>query len=146
MEHRMKAIVCTALAVGMAITCVTTASALPPLPKYLEEHYGANPEYAKFVETFKALEMEHKCDACHKPGVDKKARGHALNDFGQAMHKHLNNRQFNAADKQGKDNSEEAAKAKKIVAEALGKAEGEMNAAGKTFAELMKAGQLPGKN
>lgn len=142
----MKTIVGGALAFGMAITCAVTAHALPPLPKYVEEHYSASPEYAKFVETFKSLEMEHKCDACHKPGVDKKARGHALNDFGQAMHKHLNNRQFNSADKLAKDNAEEAAKAKKIVADALAKAEAEMNAAGKTFAELIKSGQLPGKN
>jgi hypothetical protein len=131
---------------GMAIGAGMTALALPPLPIYVEEHYRASPQYAKFAEKYQGLEMDNKCDACHKPGADKKAKGHALNDFGEAVHKHFNHRQFNAADKLGKNNAEEAAKAKKIIGEALQKAEAEKNAAGATYAELLKAGQMPGKN
>src|SRR5690349_19026006 len=90
---------------GMALTI--TAKALPPLPKYLEEHYGSSPEYAKFAAHYKSLDMEHQCDACHKPGIDKKVKGHGLNDFGQTVAKNFKHRDFNKADKLGKDNAEE---------------------------------------
>jgi len=116
----------------LLMTLAITARALPPLPKYVEEHYQASPEYARFVEKFKSLDMEHQCDACHKPGVDRKVKGHGLNDFGQTVAKNFKHRDFNKADKLGKDNAEEAAKAKKLIAEALSKAEAEKNATGKT--------------
>ena len=92
------------LIVGVALT----ASALPPLPKYIEEEYAASPSHAKYLAMYKALEGEHKCDSCHKPGVDKKTKGHALNDYGQAVAKNFKHRDFNKADKLGKDNAEEA--------------------------------------
>jgi len=130
----------------LLMTLEVTARALPPLPKYVEEHYQGSPAYTKFVEKFKSLDMEHQCDACHKPGVDRKVKGHGLNDFGQTVAKNFKHRDFNKADKLGKDNAEEAAKAKKLIAEALSKAEAEKNAAGKTFGELLKAGQMPGTN
>jgi len=130
----------------LAIAFVISASALPQLPPYIEEHYSKSPAHAKYVQMYKQLEGEHKCDACHKPDMDKKAKGHALNDYGEAVHKHFKHRDFNKADKLGKDNAEEAAKARKIISEALEKADAEKNAAGQTFGELIKAGQLPGKN
>jgi hypothetical protein len=139
---------CFRISVAFVIltSIVMSASALPPLPKYIEEHYAASPEHAKYLEMYKGLEMEHKCDACHKPGVDKKAKGHALNDYGQTVAKHFKHRDFNKADKMGKDNPAEAAKAKQLIADALTKADAEKNADGKTFGELIKAGKLPGKN
>src|SRR5947209_5912388 len=97
----------------LGIALALTAKALPPLPKYVEEHYGSSPAYAKFVEHYKGLDMEQQCDACHKPGIDKKVKGHGLNDFGQAVARNFKHRDFNKADKLGKDNTEEAAKAKK---------------------------------
>jgi hypothetical protein len=130
------------LMVGFALT----ASALPPLPKYIEEQYTASPAHAKYLEMYKSLEAEHKCDSCHKPGIDKKVKGHALNDYGEAVHKHFKHRDFNKADKLGKDNAEELAKARKILAEALEKADAEKNADGEAFGDLIKAGQLPSKN
>ena len=139
----MKRILFWGLAVAMAAGFLSTSHALPPLPTYVTEHYSASPEYAKFVAAFQALES--KCDACHKPGADKKAKGHGLNDFGDAVHKHLKHRDFNAAHKL-KEQPEELAKAKKLVDDALSKAEGEKNAAGQAFGELIKAGQLPGRN
>jgi len=142
----MKTIVRGVVVFGITALFVLTASALPPLPKYVEEHYSASPQHARYVEMYKGLELEHKCDACHRPDADKKAKGHALNDYGQAVAKHFKHRDFNKADKLGKDNAEEAAKARKLIADALAKAEEEKNTAGKTFGELIKAGQLPGKN
>jgi hypothetical protein len=120
------------------------ALALPPLPKYVEQHYSASPEYAKFVETFKALKS--KCDACHKPGADKKAKGHGLNDFGKAVHDNFQHKDFSAAAKIAADNPEAAKKALELAAAALTAAEAEKNAAGKTYGEAIKAGTLPGTN
>ena len=102
------------------------------------------PNYAKFVETFKALES--KCDTCHKPGADKKAKGHGLNDFGEAIHKSFKHRDFTAAHKLAKDNPAEAAKALQIIVDALNKAEAQKNADGQIYGDLLKAGKLPGKN
>jgi len=119
------------------------AEALPPLPKYVQEHYGASPEYAKFAETFAGLKL--KCDTCHKPGAEKKAKGHGLNDFGMAVHDNFKHREFLAADK-AKSDPAEAAKAKKLIADALVAAEALKNADGKVYGELMKMGKLPGKN
>ncbi|HEY2414204.1 MAG TPA: hypothetical protein VGI40_18315 [Pirellulaceae bacterium] len=142
----MKRLVFSALFVFGIGLWVLTASALPPIPKYIEEEYAASSAHAKYLAMYKSLEGEHKCDACHKPGVDKKTKGHALNDYGQAVAKNFKHRDFNKADKLGKDNPEGAAKAKKLLAEALEKADAEKNADGKTFGELIRAGQLPGKN
>lgn len=142
----MKTLIRGGIVVVVMAVLVVTASALPPLPKYIEEHYSASPQHAKFLEMYKGLEMEHKCDACHKPDADKKAKGHALNDFGQAVARNFKHRDFNKADKLGKDSADEVAKAKKLIAEALTKAEEEKNTAGQAFGELIKAGKLPGKN
>src|SRR5215475_13493586 len=103
----MKTIVRGVVVFGITALFVLTASALPPLPKYVEEHYSASPQHARYVEMYKGLELEHKCDACHRPDADKKAKGHALNDYGQAVAKHFKHRDFNKADKLGKDNAEE---------------------------------------
>jgi len=120
------------------------AFALPPLPKYVEQHYSADPEYAKFAETFKSLKM--KCNTCHKPGADKKAKGHGLNDFGKAVHDHFKHKDFSAAAKIAADDPEAAKQALALASAALKAAEGEKNAAGKTYGELIKAGTLPGTN
>jgi hypothetical protein len=125
----------------MLLAAAAPAFALPPIPPYVAAHYSGN---AKFGEAFSGLKM--KCDLCHTPGADKKAKGHGLNDFGQAVHDHLKHKDFLAAHKLAADNPEEAAKAKKLIADALTAAEAEKSAAGQTFGELIQAGKLPGKN
>jgi hypothetical protein len=132
------------LAAGLAMASWGTVHALPPVPAYVEKHYSASPEYSKFVEAFKALES--KCDTCHKPGADKKARGHGLNDFGEAIHKNFKHRDFTAAHKLAKDNPAEATKALQIIVDALNKAQTQKNADGQVYGDLLKAGKLPGKN
>jgi hypothetical protein len=138
--------ICARLAVASALVVLVAAPALalPPLPPYVARHYEAQSEYAKFAAAFKGQAM--KCNACHKPGADKKAKGHGLNDFGEAVHKHLKHKEFLTANKAKAANPAEEAKAVQLVADALKAAEAEKNAEGKTFGELMKAGQLPGKN
>jgi hypothetical protein len=132
------------LFVGLTFLSVSSAAlALPPLPPYIADHYKTQPEFDKFAAAFAAQKM--KCDTCHKPGADKKAKGHGLNDFGEAVHKHLKHKDFLAANKEKAD-PVQAAAAMKFVADALKAAEAEKNADGKIYGELMKAGMLPGKN
>ena len=130
---------------GICVVAIT-AVALPPLPPYVEEHYAGSPEHAKYVAMYRSLEGEHKCDACHKPGVDKKTKGHGLNDYGQVVHKYFKHRDFNKADKLGQDSAEEKAKARQLLADALMKAAQEKNGDGVSYGDLIKAGKLPGKN
>jgi len=140
MTHTAR-LVCT---LSLILSLTRIAAALPPIPPYVAAHYKAQPEYAKFEAAFSGQKM--KCDTCHKPGADKKAKGHGLNDFGEAVHKHLKHKEFLAANKVKADDPAEAAKAIKLIADALKAAEAEKNTDGKTYGELMKAGQLPGKN
>jgi hypothetical protein len=135
---------CLVFASICAITI--TAVALPPLPPYIEDYYAASPEHVKYVAMYRTLEGEQKCDSCHTPGVDKKMKGHGLNDYGQAVHKHFKHRDFNKADKLGQDNAEEKAKARQLLADALSKAAQEKNSEGIAYGEIIKAGKLPGKN
>jgi hypothetical protein len=139
----MTSIVRRALALFLAVSLCTTALALPPLPAYVGDYYKADPEYAKFAAVFAGTKT--KCDTCHTPGADKKAKGHGLNDFGKAVHDNFKHKDFLAANK-AKADPAEATKAKKLVADALTAAAALKNADGKTYGELLKAGQMPGKN
>jgi hypothetical protein len=131
------------MAAAIVLSLAASAWALPPVPAYVGAYYKEKPEYAKFAAAYTA--QKTKCDTCHTPGADKKMKGHGLNDFGKAVHDHFKHRDFTAADK-AKAEPAEAAKAKELIVAALVAAEAEKNADGKTFGELMKAGQLPGKN
>lgn len=96
------------------------------------EHASARPQYKKpFEAAYPDLVKKHgtngklSCAVCH-PVKDKKKR----NDYGVALTKAL-----------GKKSEKDAAKIKA----ALKKVESEKNADGKTYGELIKAGELPGK-
>lgn len=96
------------------------------------ENASARPQYKKpFEAAYPDLVKKHgkdgkslSCAVCH-PVKDKKKR----NDYGVALTKAL-----------GKKNEKDKDKIK----EALKKAEKEKNKAGKTYGELIKAGELPG--
>lgn len=124
-----------------AVLALTASSAwaLPPIPKYLKESLADKPEYKDYLEAVNA--NKDKCVSCHKPGVKKTEKGHGLNDFGQAFHKHFDDKAFKAADKEKKP--EEALK---LFNEAWGKTIEVKNGDGKSYSEVIKAGQLPGKN
>lgn len=94
-----------------------TASARPQFKKSFETAY---PELAKKHGTDGKL----TCAICH-PVKDKKKR----NDYGVALTKTLGAKNVKDADK---------------IKEALTKAESEKNKDGKTYGELIKAGDLPG--
>lgn len=129
---------------------VSSAQALPPIPDYIKESFGSSDEHKGYLAA--AAAQKSKCASCHIPDQDKKAKGHALNDFGKAVHKHLDDKAFMAADKASKEGADDKAKAEaKAKAKALflaswTKAAAEKNADGKTFGELIKEGKIPGKN
>ena len=138
-------------AVVVVLGVVTSsAQALPPIPDYIKESFGDKPEYKAYLAAADA--QKSKCASCHVPGQDKKAKGHALNDFGKAVHKHLDDKAFMAADKAGKEAADEKgktegkAKAKELFLASWNKAAAEKNAEGKAFGDLIKDGKIPGKN
>ena len=118
---------------------IANVFAFPSMPKYLVDGYKENKDYKPFLDTVEALKM--KCDVCHKPGAEKKARGHGLNDFGKVVHDRFKPKDFQAADKEKK--TEEAMK---IFKDAWEKSILEKNADGKVYGDLIKEGKLPGKN
>ena len=127
--------------VGAVICGFGAASALafPSMPKYLQDGYKGDKDYKPFLDTVEGLKM--KCDVCHKPGAEKKARGHGLNDFGKVYHDRFKPKDFKAADMEKK--TEEAMK---IFKAAWEKSLTEKNADGKVYGDLIKEGKLPGKN
>lgn len=77
---------------------------------------------------------ENTCFVCHF-GSSKKNR----NEYGKALSVYLKKEDFTS-----EKVSADADKAKKTVLEAFMKVEAEKSAAGKTFGDLIKAGELPG--
>lgn len=87
-------------------------------PKFLPAFKEAYPALVAQADTV-------KCNVCHFG--DKKTN---RNDYGMAVGKAIGEKNVMDAEK---------------IKEALKKAEGEKNADGKTFGELIKDGKLPGK-
>jgi hypothetical protein len=77
---------------------------------------------------------EAKCNVCHF-GTKKTDR----NDFGKAMNKYIDKDAFNKL-------KEDKSKLDKKIEEAIKAALKEKSPGGKTFGELIDAGQLPAKN
>lgn len=133
------------LATFLLALAATSAYALPPIPGLAAEAFKDSANYPEaFVKEFSG--MKSKCDLCHKPGADKKAKGHGLNDYGHAVHDSLSFKEFKALAPKAKEDKEAAAALQKLLSAGLLKAGGMKNEAGQTFAELIKAGKLPGKN
>ena len=103
---------------------VLTSDTASARPKYKTAMNKAYPELAKKHGKNGKL----GCAVCHPAGAEKKKK--ARNNYGVALGKHL-----------GKKNQTDMDK----IAEALKKTEAEKSATeGKTFGDLIKAGELPG--
>ena len=119
-----KVCVCLVLAlIGLGFS-FQSASALPPFNKEWVAKYNT-PEKAAYTEA--------KCNVCHA-GESKKMK----NDYGKAVGKFLTKAKYNEI-------KEDEAAAKKYIAEGLAKAEAEKSGSGKTYGDLLKSGELPGK-
>jgi hypothetical protein len=119
--------------------CATPASAFPHIPGQIKEALKDDTDSKKFLETLDGLKS--KCDVCHKPGADKKARGHGLNDFGKVYHDRFEAKKYKAANEEKKTDE-----AIKMMKAAWDKSLPEKNADGKVYGDLIKEGKLPGKN
>jgi hypothetical protein len=63
------------LALALTFICgigTADAFAFSKLPTYLADGYKDDKAYKPFLETVEGLKS--KCDICHKPGADKKAK------------------------------------------------------------------------
>jgi len=124
----MKKVCVAVLLAGVAVVyCASSASALPPFNKEWTAKYVEGNSNAKFVEAVGTA----KCNVCHK-GTSKKDR----NEYGNAVGKFLTKKKYNEI-------KEDEAAAKKYILEGLEKAAAEKSASGKTFGEMLKAGELP---
>lgn len=135
-QMNLKVVCVVAIASAFA---ALNADAFPSLPKYVADGFKDDKDYKPFLETVEGLKS--KCDLCHKPGADKKARGHGLNDFGKVYHDRFKPKDFKAAEKEMKKDD-----AMKIFKAAWEKSILEKNADGKVYGDLIKDGKLPGKN
>jgi hypothetical protein len=128
-DMRMKKVCVTVVFCLLAVAfCMQTATALPPFQKEWKAKY--TPEGSSNTKLVQAAETA-KCNVCHM-GTSKKDH----NPYGQAVKKYLSKAKYNEI-------KEDADAAKKYIDEGLTKAEGEKNAAGKTYGDVLKAGGIP---
>ncbi|WP_254510476.1 hypothetical protein [Anatilimnocola floriformis] len=117
--------------ISMVLVFVAAAPvlfALPPIDKEWKERYiEKNPPPA-----YKEDAATQKCNVCHEPGGKK-----AKNEYGKAVGKHLKKADIDAL----KGNPPAM---KKLIQDALEKAESEKNEKGEKFGDIMKNGKLPG--
>ena len=118
---------CVFAILGLVAVALNANSGFARLPyrKQFEETY----KDSKIVEAAK----EAKCNVCHY-GKTKKNR----NDYGKALTKYLNADQYKKLYKTDKE------ALNKKIKEALKSVVKVKSTKGKTFGELIKAGQLPG--
>ena len=119
--------------------CATTVHAFPPIPGQIKEAFKDDKDYKPFLDTVEALKS--KCDVCHKPGADKKGKGHGLNDFGKVYHDRFEAKKYKKAQE-----DKQADESLKLFKAAWDKSITEKNADGKVYGDLIKAGMLPSKN
>lgn len=121
-----KVCVCLVLALFGMILSVESVSALPPFNKEWTAKYAEG--NAKLAEAANTA----KCNVCHM-GTSKKDR----NAYGMAVSKYLTKAKYNEI-------KDDEAAAKKYILEGLDKAAADKNPAGKSYGDLLKAGELPG--
>ena len=68
-DMKLRVLACGVVLSGL---CATTVQAFPPLVGQIKEAFKDDKDYQPFLETVEGLKT--KCDVCHKPGADKKAR------------------------------------------------------------------------
>ena len=123
--------VCLMLLLGLlAVGFAVNAQATPVFKKHFDKSYVESSDNKDFVEAAKAA----KCNVCHY-GKSKKNR----NDYGKALSKFLKKDDFKTSRVKAEPDKVEAE-----MKEGFEKAGKEKNADGKTFAELIKDGKLPG--
>ena len=119
------------LACAVLVASASSAWAIPPFNDAFKKLYVK--EGTPLAEKVN----EVKCNVCHE-GKEKKNK----NEFGKAVGKFLKKGDFTGDNKKYDPKSDEGQKALK---EGLEKAVAEKSSGGKTYAELIKEGELPAK-
>ena len=131
----MKKLICCLLFGALAVVMNTNeASATSDINKTFIAKYNVKEPKTDSEKALGALAAKAKCNVCH---VGKKKADR--NEFGQAIAKLVDKDEMKAL-KSAKKTEELT----KMITADLDKVEKEKNKAGKTFGELIKAGQLPG--
>jgi hypothetical protein len=120
------------LACLVLVLSAAPAWAIPPFNDAFKK------AYVKPGSPLEAKVMEVKCNVCHM-GKEKKDK----NEYGKAVSKFLKKADFTGDAK--KYDNVKGDDAQKALAEGLKSAEAEKSSSGKTFGELLKAGELPAK-
>ena len=120
---------------GLVSSLSMPAFAIKQLNDKFKELYAA-PDSKDASEDFKKLVAEAKCNVCHIQGENKKKR----NPYGEAMHEALEEAKFPVKEF-GKKPEAYADQVKEIFKKVIDQKAGKTD---KTFAERMKAGELPG--
>jgi hypothetical protein len=122
--------VCTMFVLGCvaAALVASEASALPPFNKEWLARYKDGNNNAAFVEAVETA----KCNVCHV-GKSKKDK----NEYGKAVAKFLTKKDYEAV-------KADTDAAQKYIIEGLEKSEAEKAPNGKTYGQMIKAGELPG--
>lgn len=115
-----------------ALTVVLTASPAWAVKPFNDAFIR---EYVKKDTPFAAKVEAAKCNLCHVDGKPKKVR----NEFGLAVSKHLKKDDVGTGKKIDPDTDD----GKKAIAAGLAKALTEKRADGKSFGDVIKAGELP---
>ncbi len=125
-----KSFVLVFLGLVAAVIIGRPAQAVPLFKKKFDEKYVKDSSDQKFKDAAK----EANCGICHD-AKDKKLR----NDYGKALSELLKKDQFKAAREKAQPDV-----VKKEIFDAFEKVESKKSEKGKTFGELIKAGELPG--
>jgi hypothetical protein len=120
------------LVCSLLVLSAGTAWAIPPFNDAFKKAYvkDGTPLAEKVAEV--------KCNVCHM-GKEKKDK----NEYGKAVGKFLKKADFTGDAKKYENVKDDDAQ--KALADGLKSAEAEKGAGGKTFGELIKAGELPSK-
>lgn len=121
--------------VGLVSSISMPAFAIKQLNDKFVEIY-ASPDSKDVNDDFKKLVKEAKCNVCHIQGENKKKR----NPFGEAMHEAIEEAKFPTKEF-GKEPAKFADQVKDIFKKVVDQKAGTTD---KTYAERMKAGELPG--
>lgn len=119
------------LACLVLVFSAAPAWAIPPFNEAFKK------EYVKPGTPLADKVMEVKCNVCHM-GKEKKEK----NEYGKAVGKYLKKADFTGDAKKFDPKSEEGLKA---LADGLKSAEAEKSSGGKSYGDLIKAGELPAK-
>jgi hypothetical protein len=117
--------------ISLALAFVVTAPvllALPPIDKGWKERYMEKEP----PPAYKPQAQAEKCNVCHT-GAKKADK----NDYGKAVGKHIKKADVDRLKGMPDD-------LKKLIEDALKKAEEEKNEKGEKFGDIMKKGKLPG--